>query len=245
MAEGLSEEIATEKAAITAFEELMSAKQKEIGALTASIEAKSIQTGELAVSIVEMKHDLSDTEAAMAEDKKFLADLKKNCDTKTSEWDEIVKTRSEEIVAISETIKILNDDDALELFKKALPSPAASFVQLRVSSASLRTRALDALRIAKGHHSPSLDFIELALRGKKVGFEKVMTMIDDMLAVLKKDQGADESKKEYCATEFDTSDDKKKQLELEVSDAEKSIQVTEDSLSSVTSEIKALTESIA
>jgi len=139
----------------------------------------------------------------------------------------------------------LNDDDALELFKKALPSSAASFVQLRVSTASLRARALDALRGAKGRHAPSLDFIELALRGKKVGFEKVLSMIDEMLAVLKKDQDADDSKKEYCATEFDTSDDKKKQLELEVSDAEKSIQVTEDGLSNVASEIKATKETIA
>merc|ERR1719499_1602924 len=66
-----------------------------------------------------------------------------------------------------------------------------------------------------------------------------------MLAVLKKDQGADESKKAYCATEFDTSDDTKKQLELEVADAEKNIEVSEGGLASVISEIEAQKESIA
>merc|ERR1712048_943470 len=70
MAKGLSDETAAEEAAIASYEELMSAKKKEVGALTASIETKTVQTGEVAVSIVEMKGDLADTEAAMAEDKK-------------------------------------------------------------------------------------------------------------------------------------------------------------------------------
>ena len=31
------------------------------------------------------------------------------------------KTRTEELLALADTIKMLNDDDALELFKKILP----------------------------------------------------------------------------------------------------------------------------
>merc|ERR1719502_163281 len=45
MAKGLSEETATEEAAIASFEALVAAKKKEIGALTSSIEAKTGQTG--------------------------------------------------------------------------------------------------------------------------------------------------------------------------------------------------------
>jgi chromosome segregation ATPase len=118
-------------------------------------------------------------------------------------------------------------------------------VQLQVSSGSLRARALDALGVSRGRHTPSFDFIALALRGKQAGFDKVLSMIDEMLSVLQKDQSADESKKEYCATEFDTSDDKKKELELVISDAEKSIEVAESGMSSLGVEIKALQDSIA
>merc|ERR1712187_448890 len=107
-----------EEAAIESYEALTAAKKKEIAALTASIEAKTEQTGALAVSIVEMKADAADTEAALAKDKEFLADLSKNCETKTAEWDVIVKTRADELVALAETIKVLNDDEALDLFKK-------------------------------------------------------------------------------------------------------------------------------
>merc|ERR1719321_1889357 len=78
----------------------------------------------------QMKEDVEDTVEALAEDKKFLADLEKNCAAKTKDWEYRSKMRSEEIIAIAETIKILNDDDALELFKKTLPSP--SLLQTRV-----------------------------------------------------------------------------------------------------------------
>ena len=65
------------------------------------------------------------------EDKKFLADMSKNCAQKTAEWEERSKTRSDELVALADTIKVLNDDDALDLFKKTLPSAgSASFVQV-------------------------------------------------------------------------------------------------------------------
>merc|ERR1712048_124895 len=105
---------------------------------------------------------------ALAKDKEFLADLSKNCDTKSAEWDEVVKTRTEEQAALAEAIKILNDDEALELFKKTLPSAAASFVQVKIAAASVRAQALIMIRAAQ-HSSktarPELDLIALALRG--------------------------------------------------------------------------------
>merc|ERR1719171_1864163 len=101
--------------------------------------------GELSVEIVNMEDDLDDTVKALEADKKFLADLDANCATKKQEYEEVKKTRADELVALADTIKILNDDEALELFKKALPSSAASFVQLQVSRTSLRAQALAAL----------------------------------------------------------------------------------------------------
>merc|ERR1719281_259869 len=127
MKKSLSEATAAEESAISSFEELMSAKTKEVEALTASIETKTTQIGESGVELVQMKADLSDTEETLLEDKKFLQNIDKECKTKTAEWEERSKTRAEELVALADTIKILNDDDALELFKKTLPSAGASF----------------------------------------------------------------------------------------------------------------------
>merc|ERR1719238_1216360 len=130
MTADFNEEKAAEEAAIKAYDELMAAKTKEVNALTKAIEEKMTRVGELAVEIVQMKNDLGDTGEALVEDKKFLADLEKNCAKKSAEWEEIVKTRNEELLALAETIKVLNDDDALELFKKTLPGASASFMQV-------------------------------------------------------------------------------------------------------------------
>merc|ERR1711953_672526 len=138
---------------------------------------------------------------------------------KKKEWAVIVKTRAEELAALADTIKILNDDDALELFKKTLPS-ASSFVQL--ATRDQRQQAVAVLRAGRRDH-PELNFIALALQGKKVDFAKVIKMIDEMVVVLKAEQQDDDDKKEYCEKEFDQADDKKKMLERSVSNLEKAI----------------------
>merc|ERR1719172_291417 len=133
MNKDLAEATATENGAIKAYNELMAAKEKEVNALTKAIEEKMVRLGKLQVEIVEMKEDLDDTQKALLEDKKFLADLAKNCKTKAAEHEANMKLRGEELLALADTIKILNDDDALELFKKTLPG-ASALLQMQVSS---------------------------------------------------------------------------------------------------------------
>merc|ERR1719296_325863 len=154
MSKNLADVTADENEAIATYEGLMKAKKKESEALTASIESKTKLVGELGIQIVQMKADLSDTEAALAEDRAFLADLEKSCSTKTAEWEERSKTRAEELVALADTIKVLNDDDALELFKKTLPSASASLLQMETSAALQRQRALKVLLATSKNMSP-------------------------------------------------------------------------------------------
>merc|ERR1719160_365042 len=112
MSKDLAAATSAENVAIKAYNELMAAKEKEVSALTKAIEEKMVRLGELQVNIVEMKEDLDDTGKALLEDKKFLADLDKNCALKTKENEENKKLRSEELLALADTIKVLNDDDA-------------------------------------------------------------------------------------------------------------------------------------
>merc|ERR1719253_755791 len=246
MSADLEKAVAEEKAAIKGYNELKAAKEKEVEALTEEIESKTVRSGEKAVEVVNMKNDLDDTAKGMLEDKKFLATLEKDCKTKEAEWAEVCKTRAEELVALADTIKILNDDDALDLFKKTLPSASASFMQVKESSAAVQSRALEIIGEAlRSRKSPKLDFISLALRGSKIGFEKVIKMIDDMVVLLKKEQTDDESKKEYCTTQFDSLEDKKKGLDRKHSDLETAIAEAEDTVATMKADIKALEEGIA
>jgi len=248
MTASLNDATATEEDSIKTFDQLVAAKTKEIEALTASIEDKTSAIGELGVQIVQMKEDLSDSEESLLEDKKFLADLEKNCATKEKEWSIICKTRSEELLALADTIKMLNDDDALELFKKTLPGSSASFMQMQVSSAGMRTQALALLEAAKSDKKGDrqrIDYIMLAIRGKKFGFEKVLKMIDDMVDLLKTEQQDDADKKEYCEMQLDTADDKKKGLERAEGKLEAAIAEAKETIATLTEEVAALTAGIA
>merc|ERR1711939_263586 len=102
MNKDLAEAAAAEKMSIKAYDELMAAKTKEVDALTKAIEEKMVRLGDLQVQIVEMKEDLDDTAKALLEDKKFLADLSKNCAAKSKEHDANTKLRSEELLALAD-----------------------------------------------------------------------------------------------------------------------------------------------
>merc|ERR1719254_96075 len=113
MEKDLSEATSTENKAIADFTSLVGSKKKEIDALTKAIESKTARVSELGVKVAEMENDLEDTKEQLAEDKKFLANLDKNCATKKDEWAAYKKMEAAELLALADTIKVLNDDDAL------------------------------------------------------------------------------------------------------------------------------------
>mmetsp|Transcript_52242 Transcript_52242/g.90751 ORF Transcript_52242/g.90751 Transcript_52242/m.90751 type:complete len:692 (-) Transcript_52242:40-2115(-) len=240
----LADITATEKGSITDFEGLIAAKKKEIAALTKAIETKSVLIGELGVAIAQQENDLENTKESLAEDKSFLANLDENCATKKSEWEEFQKMSNEELVALADTVKVLNDDDALELFKKTLPAAGSSFMQVQMTSRALRQQALSSLT-SHDESDPRFELIQMALQGKQTGFDKIIKMIDSLMAELKKDQMDDDAKKAYCEDQFDIAEDKKKGLEQDMSDLEKKIDDGEEGISTLKSEIADLKKQIS
>merc|ERR1719440_2595115 len=104
----------------------------------------------------------------------------------------------------------------------------------------MKVRALEILRSVP--RNPQLDLVQMLLTltpgktykdtvaEKKSGFATIIAMIDEMVANLKKEQIADETKKEYCDTELDKTEDKKKVLENSLSDSEKAIEDMENAI---------------
>jgi len=242
MTADLADTTAAETAAIAAFDGLVAAKTTEIDALTAAVESKTARSGELAVKNAEMHNDLDDTREDLVETKKFLADLDVNCENKKKEWAVYQKMQGEELLALADTIKILNDDDALELFKKTLPGASASFMQLKVSNKAVQQSALAALKKIKG--SPGVDLLEVALRGGKEGFGKIIKMIDNLTVELKKQQTDDDTKKDYCESELDKAEDKKKGLAQDVTDLDTAIDDETETIATLKVEIEALDDGI-
>jgi len=111
---------------------------------------------------------------------------------------------------------------------------------------------LTAIRLAHSKASPhdraGLDFLMLALSGRrnmgKGTFDKVIKMIDEMVALLKKEQNDDDDKREYCGLQLDQADDKKKAGERSIENLENNLATTSEAISTLKEEIKSLTAGI-
>merc|ERR1719301_431863 len=85
MEKDLADATAEESSAKASSESLVESKKKEIEALTKEIESKTGRVGALGVKVAQMENDLEDTKEGLADDKKFYADLDKNCELKKKE----------------------------------------------------------------------------------------------------------------------------------------------------------------
>merc|ERR1719240_227992 len=239
----LAEATSKEAEAKASFETLMTSKTAEIESAGKAVEAKTARSGQVAVETVQAKADLEKTEKAVAEDTEFASNLAKNCATKQKEWDERCKLRSEEIEAISDTIEMLNSDDALELFKKTLPSAASSFVQT-ASGTRMQTRRAKALiqsaMASDLTHSVNRHLMLMALKSGVHGFEKVVGMVDGMVGVLEEEQVKDDKTDVWCLGELDKAKDDIKASEVAITELEAAVDQQRDAIATTESEMAEL-----
>jgi len=242
----LKQTTADENEAKKSFDSLVASKTKETGAAQKAVEEKTVRVGELAVSVAQGKADLEDTQGSLEEDKKFKANLAASCATKSEEWDKRSKLRAEEVQAISETVEMLNGDDALELFKKTLPS-ASAFLQVSTSTRAQQRQAASLLRklmTMDPAHSLNLHTMLLMLKSHNAGFETVVKMIDGMLANNAKEQQDDDEKRDFCNAELLKTEDHETALKGTISDLSADLEEKEDAVATLASEIKALQQGI-
>jgi len=252
MSKSQVESVDNENSAVASFEDLTVAKQKELRALVKAIEEKLNRVGELGVQIATLKNDLDDTQSALFSDQKFQVELREDCAKRKLQQEKDQKMRTEELLAIADTIKLLNDDDALDKFSKTLgkPKEAVSFLQLSASNdhdASRQTavKLLSASRSGLPKKQRlSLDFISLALRGKKVGLDEVKKMIENLSKNLKKEQVGDDNKKTYCIREVDLGEDKQKAIQQMSHDLQVSIADGQEGMATLKEEILGLQDGI-
>jgi hypothetical protein len=261
----LKEAIAAEEKAIAGFAELKASKESEIELATEAIETKTQRSGDVAVSAVQTKDSLGDAGEELTDTEKLLVQLSTECKTKESEFAEKSKIRAEEVKAISEAISILNDDDALDVFKAArgasLVQEQLGFLQKSNSPASKAKKAQAILAAAaKKANTPQLNLLLYTLNSQlrmssKVqthGMEKVIKMIDDMVVILGKDQTDDDKSKTFCEDELEkTTDeqkaatDKKAQVEAAISEATDSVSELADQIATLEADIKDLDKMVA
>jgi len=151
---------------------------------------------------------------------------------------------------------VLNDDDALEVFKKAVPSAMmqvewTGFLQ-RSSKHSSRARKAQALLAgtAAKYNSPQVKLMLFTLTSKlkaKSGsknFADVVTMVDDMVVLLGKQQVEDDKQREWCKGEMDKAADEDAATNTQLGKVEASTAEYADAIAQLGDEIKTLTTEI-
>jgi len=135
------------------------------------------------------------------------------------------------------------------------------FLQRANSPASKVRKAQGILAsISRNNKSSQLNLLLFALnsklklhdKGKTQDLGGVIKMIDDMVALLGKDQADDEAQKEFCETELDKSGDEKKmatekqaQLAAQIEVATDAISTLSDDIATLVGEVKSLDKAVA
>merc|ERR1719460_14083 len=248
---GLNGAVGDEEKAAAGYAELAAAKKEEISAAGAAIESKTQRSGTLAVTITTTKGDIKDTTNEMDDTEAFLANLKVECAEKKKEWSVRCQIRAEEVAAISEAIKVLNDDDALDLFKKTLSlsqGPAGSqlgFIQQHEAQHNKAQQALQQLQASKmDQKTLQVQFLENALKTKNVDFSKVIAMTDEMINVLKEEQASDDAQKAFCDKDIAKSEKEQKDTEEEIASAAALIEECKEASAQTADEIALLQKEI-
>merc|ERR1740138_179471 len=108
------DEMANQKA----YEDLKAAKEAEIAAGQAQVDAKTQELATTDEKNAQAKEDVEDTKATLSADEQFLMMLKEKCSMTDQEFEERVKTRQLEMQAVSKALGVLSSDDAHDLFTR-------------------------------------------------------------------------------------------------------------------------------
>jgi len=252
-----------------AYDELMGAKGKQIAASTTEKEEKESRLAGQKQALADAQGDLEDTSETLAEDEKFLYNLKTQCATKTKEFEAEEKERQMEVLAIADTIKILNDDDAQEMFKKTLPSPAgadaaaASFMQMKMSTKrggfddfgypgrmEEASRLLQENIVQGGPRSIQMRMVAAQMRrGARQmqmqpeggnKFAPIMKSVQDMIVSMRADQEDDDKHKDYCNAETNRVKGEKDDLNQNIETIQTKMTDAEATITTLNEEIKTL-----
>jgi len=194
-----------------AYDDLKAAKEEEIAAGQAQIDAKTDELANTDEKNAQAKQDIIDTKASLAADEEFLAMLKEKCAMTDGEWEQRQKTRALEMEACSKALAILSGDDAHDLFTRTF-----NFVQKTSEGASVRRTEASAVLSAAAKKAESPRLAALAVQVRLDAFTKVKKAIDDMVAALMAEKADEIKHKDFCVDEFN-----KNQLETERKEREK------------------------
>jgi hypothetical protein len=204
-----------------------SAMENDIKVNERSISDMSIESGEkkeaagvAAKSEVQARSDLADAQALLADTKAFWAE-------QTNMFEANSKYRQEELSALSEAIQIIDSESALKLLQ--MPTAARSLLQVNTMTktdeeqstrrkqllSQINTKLLEAnMRLHKSTRASALSLVSAQIMSGSP-FDKIIKMLEDLVAKLEADASAEEAHHQWCKEELKTTDEAKTKTQKE------------------------------
>merc|ERR1719359_2519221 len=113
----LGEELKAEKKAQADFEAMSKAKTAQIEVAKEKLDELEAANADNIKALSDAKENLELTREQRSKDVEFLQNLKTTCMDLDQQWAIRSKTRSEETLAVAEALKIITDDDAMDLLR--------------------------------------------------------------------------------------------------------------------------------
>jgi hypothetical protein len=215
------------------FEDLFGTKMQELNTLKTTLEIQETSEAKKTKKLAEEEELLDDTTDNLKADETFFEDTKDSAESKAKAWSTRTRMRTEELAGIQGAVQILKGGS--ETFKNA----TTTFVQLkavRVHSSN-HDEAYNKLKaLAAKYQSKDLQMLVASMRSGG-HFDKVIIMIDHMIALLRKEEQEDIAHRDRCENSENAN---KNDLEDVSSDIDK----TKKSLERMETEEDALKKSL-
>jgi len=234
----LSDTQKKEAQAASQHADLMAQSKVQLEEAEKHLKNKETQQAENSKALVDAKESIEDARNNLDSDTKFLVNLKELCSKSDQEWEVRAQTRKNEIAAVSEALGMLTADDSRDLF-----SSTYSFVQITASDEA-KERASAVLRAA-GEKAKDKELVALSVSVQLDGFKKVKAAINDMISALKQQQDDEAKHKDFCNADLHANDMETAAKEDEQSDLETKIEGLENTIETLTAEIKAAKAMVA
>jgi len=225
------------------FEALIATKKEEQSTLESTKQKQETDQAAKTKHLKESQVLKDDTAAQLAADEAFFADTKDACKDKATQWSIRTRLRTEELAGMNEAMTILSSGKATFAASSNTFLQLASVQKHQVSAAG-SAKAYAALRkLATEFKSFKLARIAAAVQ---IGghFDKVMVLIDDMMALLRKEEASDVVHRDLCENSQNANKNEMADLDSMIERSNKMLKRMDNTKGELLQEIQKLKDDI-
>lgn len=197
-------------------------------------------------SLAGAEKDLALTKKTSSIDAASLRDLKRECERKAEEWEEMTRDGNSELAALGKAKAILTSNFGA-LLQAGRSSSAVAATARRAAETDrddAKARALRQIQeLGRRLHSTAL--VALSYRAAGDPFGKIRGMIEDMIAKLQQEAGEQATQKAFCDAETSSSKNSKEHQEGKLAKVSARIEKAEATMATLTEQVSVLSSEIA